>query len=146
MPVVSLLVLYLPWRTALGLNALLAAFVCVVLARTPARGDALAQAIAGELSAFAFVMVFSLLARRERYTRQAFERLAARSRRSPPPANATASRASFTTAWVTTSPSPTSSSRRPDPLPRGVTSDWRPCNNCEPASWDTDEVAGSAVG
>jgi signal transduction histidine kinase len=77
MPVVSLLVLYLPWRTAIGLNALIAAFVCGVLARTPARGDALAQAMAGELSAFAFVIVFSLLARRERYTRQAFERLAA---------------------------------------------------------------------
>jgi signal transduction histidine kinase len=77
MPVVSLLVLYLPWSTALALNALLAAFGCVVLARTLAPGDVLARGIAGELSAFAFVMVFSLLARRERYARQAIERLAA---------------------------------------------------------------------
>jgi signal transduction histidine kinase len=77
MPVVSLLVLYLPWSTALALNALLAAFGCVVLARTLAPGDVLARGIAGELSAFAFVMVFSLLARRERYARQSIERLAA---------------------------------------------------------------------
>jgi signal transduction histidine kinase len=77
MPVVSLLVLYLPWSTALGLNALLAVFVSVVLARTVAPGDSIAREIAGELSAFAFVIVFSLLARRERYARRAVERLAA---------------------------------------------------------------------
>jgi signal transduction histidine kinase len=77
MPLVSLLVLYLPWRTALGLNTLLAAFVCFVFARTSAPGGSLAQAMAGELSAFAFVIVFSLLARRERYARLAVERLAA---------------------------------------------------------------------
>jgi signal transduction histidine kinase len=76
MPLVSLLVLYLALPRALVLNALLAAFVCVVLVRTLA-ADSVAQAIAGELSAFAFVIVFSLLARRERYARREVERLAA---------------------------------------------------------------------
>jgi signal transduction histidine kinase len=77
MPVISLLVLYLPWPTALGLNTLFAAFVCVVLAHTTAPGAPLARAISGMLSAFAFVIVFSLVARRERYARLAVERLAA---------------------------------------------------------------------
>jgi signal transduction histidine kinase len=77
MPVISVLVLYLPWSMALGLNALFAAFVCVVLARTTAPGDSLARALAGMLSAFAFVIVFSLVARRERYARLTVERLAA---------------------------------------------------------------------
>jgi signal transduction histidine kinase len=77
MPVISLLMLYFPWPTALGLNALFAAFVCVVLTRTTAPGEPLARAIAGMLSAFAFVIVFSLVARRERYARLAVERLAA---------------------------------------------------------------------
>jgi signal transduction histidine kinase len=77
MPVVSLLVLYLPRWTALGLNALLVTFVCFVLARASAPTHSLARMIAGELSAFAFVIVFSLVARRERYARQAIERLAA---------------------------------------------------------------------
>src|SRR5688500_14853320 len=69
MPVISVFVLYLPWSMALWLNALFAAFVCVVLARTTAPGDSLARALAGMLSAFAFVIVFSLVARRERYAR-----------------------------------------------------------------------------
>jgi signal transduction histidine kinase len=77
MPVISLLMLYLPWPAALGLNTLFAAFVCVVLTSTTAPGDSLARAIAGMLSAFAFVIVFSLIARRERYARLAVERLAA---------------------------------------------------------------------
>jgi signal transduction histidine kinase len=76
MPLVSLLVLYLALPTAFVLNALLAAFVCGVLVRTLAE-ESVAQAIAGELSAFAFVIVFSLLARRERYARREVERLAA---------------------------------------------------------------------
>jgi signal transduction histidine kinase len=77
MPLVSLLVLYLPWSIALGLNALLAAFVCFVLSGTLAPGASVAQALAGELAAFAFVIVFSLLARRERYARRQVEHLAA---------------------------------------------------------------------
>jgi signal transduction histidine kinase len=77
MPLVSLLVLYLPLPTALVMNALLAACICAALLRTIAE-DAVAQVIAGELSAFAFVIVFSLLARRERYARREVERLAAK--------------------------------------------------------------------
>jgi signal transduction histidine kinase len=76
MPVISLLMLYLPWLPALGLNALFAAFICAVLTHTTAPGDSLARGIAGMLSAFAFVIVFSLVARRERYARLAVERLA----------------------------------------------------------------------
>jgi signal transduction histidine kinase len=78
MPLVSMLVLYLPRSTALGLNALLVAFVCFVLARAATPAHSLARMIAGELSAFAFVIVFSLVARRERHARQAIESLAAK--------------------------------------------------------------------
>ncbi len=75
MPFVSLTVLYLPLRVAVavacGLVVLFGAFVPVALSSSE-----LPQSVAGFASAVAFVIVFSLVARRERYARRDVERMA----------------------------------------------------------------------
>jgi signal transduction histidine kinase len=69
MPLVSLLVLYLPLRVALAIDAALLAWSVFTLPLDPL------QVVVGFGSAFVFVVVFSLIARRERYARAEIERL-----------------------------------------------------------------------
>lgn len=71
MPVASMLVLYLPLPRALVLNVAL--FACLIFAID--KPEARNQSALGLGSAFAFVVVFSLVARRERVARLEIERL-----------------------------------------------------------------------
>lgn len=78
MPVVSCAVLYLSTRVAIAVCIGLIAEFALVLAVV--RGDALwlcAGSTMGMASAFAFVAVFTLFAKRERYARREVERLSA---------------------------------------------------------------------
>lgn len=69
MPMVSLLVLYLPLRVALGAVLALISLLTVMLPVEPH------QLLLGFGSAFVFVIVFSRIARSERYARAEIERL-----------------------------------------------------------------------
>ena len=77
MPLVSMLVLFLPFRVALAwIAGLLAILLFTVWSVVPQR-DVWLQACAGFATAFIFVAGFSLIARRERYARRDVERLSA---------------------------------------------------------------------
>ncbi|MBL8956110.1 MAG: sensor histidine kinase [Myxococcaceae bacterium] len=76
MPFASMVVLYLPLRVALSIEVLLVAFAStIVIPQIAADERQLMSGIAGFASSIAFVFVFSLIARRERYARRDVERL-----------------------------------------------------------------------
>ncbi len=76
MPFASMVVLYLPLRVALLIDATLTAFFSfVILPRVVTDVRQIAAGIAGFGSSIGFVFVFSLIARRERYARRDVERL-----------------------------------------------------------------------
>jgi signal transduction histidine kinase len=70
MPLTSVLVLYLPMRVAIALTLVLAGWVSATIARVVDDPGVLASASLGTASAFAFVLVFSTIVRRERYARR----------------------------------------------------------------------------
>lgn len=73
MPVVSVLVLYLPLSRAIVFAVAMLAFALAAIENPDARS----HSALGIGSAFAFVVVFSLIARRERFARLEIERLSA---------------------------------------------------------------------
>ncbi len=77
MPLVSMLVLYHSWRAALVGGLLIEVMLALVAAHFAFPSDAVAAGLVGTASAFAFVIVFSQLARSERYARAEVERLSA---------------------------------------------------------------------
>lgn len=71
MPLISVYVLYLSLRMAIGLSALVLAWLTFVMSQTvQGPGDRLGMWVLGAGSSFAFVIVFSLITRRERYARR----------------------------------------------------------------------------
>lgn len=76
MPFASMLVLFLSLRSALLFNTALIAFTGFCFFRLAVDAKQLSYGIAGFASSIAFVFVFSLIARRERYARRDVERLA----------------------------------------------------------------------
>ena len=78
MPFVSVMVLYFSLRTAILVSiAVLAEVVWTTIRTVPDPAETLVPSGAGIFAALAFVLVFSLLARRERYARREVERMAA---------------------------------------------------------------------
>jgi signal transduction histidine kinase len=70
MPLVSVFVLYLPFRVALGLTFAVMVWLASALSVIVTEPSQLIQGTVSTSSAFAFVIVFSLVARRERYARR----------------------------------------------------------------------------
>lgn len=75
MPLVSMLVLFLPLSTALALNTGLVALMTACMAPQAKGPMVLLSGAAAYASSVAFVFIFSLIARRERYARRDVERL-----------------------------------------------------------------------
>ncbi|MFT3709911.1 MAG: sensor histidine kinase [Archangium sp.] len=74
MPFISMLVLFLPLWVALGVTAVMTLFMAWIVSRE-VEGSVVWVTVAQLASAQAFVLVFSLIARRERYARHDVERL-----------------------------------------------------------------------
>ncbi|MFT3842719.1 MAG: sensor histidine kinase [Myxococcaceae bacterium] len=78
MPLVSVGVLFFSLRIGFLLGAVSTGlFSAAVVRFAPAGATVLPQALAGALAAYGFVLVFSTLARRERYARRDLERMSA---------------------------------------------------------------------